>query len=481
MNRCILILTLMAVCKIMLVGFADAQVVSMEKSTNKVETITAEKASASPRWGKFSSERAKLADKRSSEKSIPGYFDQSSGLILVDFLTEDFESGIVPPSGWTLNSTSSYTWEICSINPYEGYYYATCYYDPDLNEQNEWLITPVIDFTSAGEDLRVEFYWNMSYYWAVDPYDNYDLELWISTDGGSNFTTMLWCEDSLGEFTNWTWYNATVFLSDYIGEAGVKLAWRYFGLDGAQANLDMISVTDSGIPDGDICETALVIPESFPYTDSVNSCDYNNDYEDCSGADVVYVITLTQQRNLTISLCNSPDPYFDTYLYVFADGYCGNTDSSLYDDDDYCVDPEWGTSEIHGVTFDAGTYYIIVDAYLGECDTFVLDIIENPSGIDDENSFVPGEFVVFQNYPNPFNAVTEIKYVLPFDSFVKIEVFDILGREIATLIDEYQSAGYKSVIWNGLNNKGYEASSGVYLYRFSAVGKTLIKQMVLIK
>lgn len=477
MSRNILTLTVMAV--FLIAGFAGAQVVLMDKSSNKTDVLAAEKKSISPGWDNFYSEWDKLSSKRAPERWMVGHPDQLAGIVLTDFLTEDFEGGLVPPSGWTLNSNNSYTWEISSSSPYEGTYKATCYYDPSLNQQDEWLISPVIDFTSAGEDLRVEFYWNMSYYWGVDPNDNYDLELWVSTNGGTDFTTMLWCEDSLGEFTNWTWYLATVFLSDYIDETNVKLAWRYYGVDGAQTSLDLISVADGGILSGDICEKALLIPESFPYTDTINSCDYNNYYETCSGPDVVYVFTLTQQRNLNISLCNTPDPYFDTYISVYADGDCGVT--ALYTDDDYCVEPDWGTSEIQEVTYEASTYYIMVDAWYGECDTFVLDITENPSGIEDENDFVPDDFAVFQNYPNPFNSCTEINYVLPFDCNVNIVVFDILGREIAILADEFQFAGYKSVIWDGLNYNGDVVSSGVYFYRFSAEEITIIKPMVLIK
>lgn len=78
---------------------------------------------------------------------------------------------------------------------------------------------------------------------------------------------------------------------------------------------------------------------------------------------------------------------------------------------------------------------------------------------------LPETFIVHQNYPNPFNDVTNIRYELPSDSHVKLTIFNAAGRKVSTLIDDIQSAGVHSVIWNprGL-------SSGLYFYTFSTDG-----------
>lgn len=93
---------------------------------------------------------------------------------------------------------------------------------------------------------------------------------------------------------------------------------------------------------------------------------------------------------------------------------------------------------------------------------------------------VPAKFSLSQNFPNPFNPSTKISYTLPFDSKVTLKIFDMTGREIASLVDEFKSAGNYAVDFNGSN-----LSTGVYVYRMSALGNgqnfTSEKRMVLVK
>lgn len=85
------------------------------------------------------------------------------------------------------------------------------------------------------------------------------------------------------------------------------------------------------------------------------------------------------------------------------------------------------------------------------------------------------------NYPNPFNASTVIAYTLTAGARVKIEIFDILGRRVSTLVDEPQTAGLHQIIWNGTDTNGRALASGVYFYRLSAGGSSQAKKMVLLK
>lgn len=94
---------------------------------------------------------------------------------------------------------------------------------------------------------------------------------------------------------------------------------------------------------------------------------------------------------------------------------------------------------------------------------------------------IPKEFSLSQNYPNPFNPKTNIKYGLKHDVQVKITVYDIMGRVVKTLVDEYQTAGYKSVIWDGTNGSNREISSGVYFYKIEAGSFVSTKKMLLLK
>ncbi|UCC79338.1 MAG: S8 family serine peptidase [Candidatus Zixiibacteriota bacterium] len=93
-----------------------------------------------------------------------------------------------------------------------------------------------------------------------------------------------------------------------------------------------------------------------------------------------------------------------------------------------------------------------------------------------ENPNIPDEYRLLQNYPNPFNAGTAIGFNLPNRSHVRLDVYDILGRKIETLIDKNLPAGYNSVNWNAENK-----SSGIYFYRITAADQTSTRRMLLIK
>ena len=85
--------------------------------------------------------------------------------------------------------------------------------------------------------------------------------------------------------------------------------------------------------------------------------------------------------------------------------------------------------------------------------------------VDPVASGLPHEFSLQQNYPNPFNPTTEIRYQTPEVSHVMLKVFDILGREVATLVDGIEEPGYHNVQWSTDNG---QLSSGVYFYRLTA-------------
>ncbi len=92
---------------------------------------------------------------------------------------------------------------------------------------------------------------------------------------------------------------------------------------------------------------------------------------------------------------------------------------------------------------------------------------------------LPTDAVLEQNYPNPFNPSTIIQYILPQPSHVRLEIFDILGRHVATLVNEGQNEGYHSVEWNVFNGTALSLSSGIYTYRLTVVNAvTKVTSMV---
>ncbi|MEE9555020.1 MAG: T9SS type A sorting domain-containing protein [candidate division Zixibacteria bacterium] len=114
----------------------------------------------------------------------------------------------------------------------------------------------------------------------------------------------------------------------------------------------------------------------------------------------------------------------------------------------------------------------------GWLDVYLIQFEGTPVGVDDNEQypFAPTATTLGQNYPNPFNASTEIAYVLPIDSHVTLEIFDLLGRRVGTLIDDYQQAGDYNIIWNA-DNYG----TGIYLYKLRTGDITQTRKMVLLK
>ncbi|MCG8605218.1 T9SS type A sorting domain-containing protein, partial [bacterium] len=94
---------------------------------------------------------------------------------------------------------------------------------------------------------------------------------------------------------------------------------------------------------------------------------------------------------------------------------------------------------------------------------------------------IPLEFALEQNYPNPFNPETTIQYRLNMAGAVSLQIFNLLGQEIRTLIEEKQTAGVHSVTWDGLDNAGHPVASGVYVYRLTTATAGATRKLVLIR
>ena len=163
-------------------------------------------------------------------------------------LTEGFEDATMPPPGWQHIENNDATWRISTNNPHSGSYCAQIFCDPELLQQDEWLISPSLDFGSYAE-IYLSFWWYTSYYWSVFPHDHHDLNVLVSIDDGTTWD-LVWNEDTIGTFENWVWYNASlgtpVDLSAYTEESDVLVAFQYYGQNGSQLNLDDITVYGIG-------------------------------------------------------------------------------------------------------------------------------------------------------------------------------------------------------------------------------------------
>jgi len=113
-------------------------------------------------------------------------------------------------------------------------------------------------------------------------------------------------------------------------------------------------------------------------------------------------------------------------------------------------------------------------------DFMVTRLTQNPTGVEVINSEVSADFILHQNYPNPFNPSTTMSFVIGHLSFVTLKVYDILGNEVATLVNEYKPAGNYEVDFQSTVNN-HQLASGVYFYTLRAGSFVETKKMILLR
>jgi len=140
-----------------------------------------------------------------------------------------------------------------------GNHLAEILYVDGLDPQDEWLYTRDIALPAVSQDtlVRLSFFWMGSYTWSVDPDDNVDINVIISTDGGTTWTDTIWSEGDTAlvensgvdfPWTDWAGYISTIDISDYQGQT-INIAWQYVGQDGAQHQIDSVVVSLVPVPD----------------------------------------------------------------------------------------------------------------------------------------------------------------------------------------------------------------------------------------
>jgi hypothetical protein len=169
----------------------------------------------------------------------------------------------------------------------------------------------------------------------------------------------------------------------------------------------------------------------------------------------------TSMQNMNMAVLK----YNSSGTLLFSDEFNGSGNGNDYA---YCVDVDlYGNPVIAGFSRSSGTN----DDY-----TTMKYVLKNDDDGDNFKLKRPNEYELSQNYPNPFNPSTQIKYAIPQNGFVSLKVFDLLGREVCSLVNEYKEAGYYNTIFNGSN-----LSSGMYFYKLTCGNYTEVKKMILIK
>jgi len=126
-----------------------------------------------------------------------------------------------------------------------------------------------------------------------------------------------------------------------------------------------------------------------------------------------------------------------------------------------------------------GTLDLATANYLGGNISVLLN--RGTTAVDESRAGAPPSFSLSQNWPNPFNPVTNIAYTLPMECHVKLTIYNVLGQEIVTLVNETQAPGHRMVRWDGSDHRGEQVAGGVYFYRFKAGDNLAGRKMVLLK
>ena len=180
-----------------------------------------------------------------------------------------------------------------------------------------------------------------------------------------------------------------------------------------------------------------------------------------------FVLSVAPRANgtskVTVSLANSGKTYSFAGQYIDA------------------ASPR-ATDKFNSVNFtlDGGTTTTSIkftEVKVDQLDTAAVPV-GKMTGVEDVAGATPTEFALLQNYPNPFNPSTTIRFSLPVASHVTLRVFNMLGQEVATLLDEVRGAGNLQTVWNGKSLSGNAVASGMYVYRIDATSVSGDKRFV---
>jgi hypothetical protein len=225
-----------------------------------------------------------------------------------------------------------------------------------------------------------------------------------------------------------------------------------------------------------------VVPNRYPTRVHVNQLNSKEVYVTFGGFGTAHVLKSTNAGNNWINITNNlpdvpthsvaVDPLYPQNIYV------GN-DLGVY------VSTNGGTSWSE---FRVGMPYAIVfdltivnpsrklRATTHGNGVFERKLYQNPLGITGNGNETPKEYKLEQNFPNPFNPSTKINYSVPKSGLVTLKIYDMIGKEVATLVNENKTAGNYTMVFNGSN-----LSSGIYFYRLTAGNFSETKKLMVIK
>jgi len=421
-----------------------------------------------------------------------------------DTLSIGFESDNLPPNWINIDyDADGYSWHIfqgAGISPHTGEY---CILSQSWDSNagaltpNNWLITPSL---YIGDNMELR-YWIA----AQDPnwaQEHYSVKVSTGGNSVSDFTETLFTET----LSDGDWHEVVLDLSNYSGN-NVHIAWQHHDVtDMYILKLDDIQVMNS-------TTRAIVYQNNFEQVDEqslisktflqkkasrdVVSTTFElvvNPVNDAPG--IFTLLSPTNETTVLLTNENLGDTlWFDWSAAIDVDGdslsykfeFSNNANVLLEESTgDLSIGVEYSffSELLDTLTNFNGSWSVMVsdgqDTVFSDNGPFAITIDGSELAFD-QMDLIPEIFALHQNYPNPFNPTTTLQYDLPEDAKVNIMIYDLMGREVRTLVHQQQTAGFKSIIWDATNNLGQPVSAGMYLYRISAGDFHQVKKMVLLK
>ena len=215
------------------------------------------------------------------------------------------------------------------------------------------------------------------------------------------------------------------------------------------------------LPGQSIC---LDLYSGWYYLDNTPTLGAPNDYLNAGGIVEGYITSLTGDTLQNVKISRR----FGLPVYSDSSGYFALDELAIYEELIFQKTSYWDG-------------YLWLQIWPDSLQTIHV-VIEKLVDIEDpKNSSVLQDFQFFQNYPNPFNSNTALGFLLPDDADVELNIFDMLGNKIRSVVNGNQAAGWYRVIWDGKDNRGINVASGIYIYRLTVNNQSLNRKMLLLR
>lgn len=334
---------------------------------------------------------------------------------------------------------------------------------------NEWGVSAIfIASTGHVTIAHSEIVNNTGYYGGG---------IWMEPSYGANFT-ISYCNISRNEaiWKGGGIYGGGVGTIEYcvisenyctVGDYSGGAAYIYSPLNTVIFDHCTFSRNDGSIVDGIRLDSQSLM--------TIRNCIFEGHTNVAISASADSIVTYCDFYNNGVDIYPSP-PGFGDLVEVNANGDSCDVFYNLFLDPMF-ADAENGDFHLQedSPCIDAGNPESPCDPDSTICDMGAL-YYDQSVGIEDRFDLIPERITLSQNYPNPFNAFTLIKYKLPRQTQVAINIYDILGHKVNTLLNQQQQAGYHQVVWNAEN-----FSSGMYFYKLQAGDYIETKKMMLLK